>query len=57
MAKITTDDYLCICYFKQRINWRLVFAHWSQGKRVIVILEQTSEAHQTEGIKTVYCKA
>lgn len=29
-----TADYSCICYFKQRINWYLVFAQWPQWKNL-----------------------
>ena len=39
IAKITTDDYSCLRHFKQRINWCLVFAHWSWWQSGISVLE------------------
>lgn len=45
IAKIMTDDYSSICYLKQRINWYLDFAHWSQWQSGISILKCTCEGY------------
>ncbi len=54
IAKITTDDYSCWCYFKQRINWCLVFAHWSRWQSAISILGRKKWKQLSGGVKTSF---